>query len=143
MIDLAAIRARVLAITVGGAPLFLSVEDTPSAADAMENFTAPPPAGFVSVARERAAPNRLSGRHRQLVRSSVSVLWCLGAERADEKRNDPMEVARGAIIYSLSGWRAPGADTAFDFESYSLRYIAHGLMWGESLFAASWALTTV
>lgn len=143
MIDLAAVRARVLAITVGGVPLLLSVEDTPSAADAMEHFNAPPPAGFVSVARERAAPNRLSGRHRQLIRSSVSVLFCLAAERADESRNDPVEVARGAIMFSLSGWRAPGADGAFDFESYSFRFAGDGLLWGECLFGAPWILTIV
>lgn len=135
-INLADVQARVLELE-----LFNSVQNTLSAADAMENFNSAPPAGFVSTASERASSNTLStGRMRQRVMQTVSVLFVLGTGRADEAEGDEMEAARKAIMEHLVGWRADGAEAAFEYVSYSLVQIADGLAWGEVLVQAPWYL---
>jgi hypothetical protein len=137
-IDLKSCRDR-----LGELELFNTVEDTASAAEAMESFNALPPAAFVSTAAERAVPNKVSGRHRQPVLQTVSVLFALAAERADRERNDPAEIHRNAVINKLTAWRPPGATGPFQYVSYSIRMIADGLIWGECLFAAPYLLVIV
>lgn len=146
MIDLSSVRAEVRnieaildpGVAAGG---FLSVSDWSSASDAIEHGNAIPPAAYVTLSRETPAPNRLaSGGRAQRVTAIVSCLFCLGAERADDERADPMEVARGAIIAKLIGFKPAGAIDAFDYAGYQLRAEGGGLVWGEVLFSASWDL---
>ena len=142
MIDLNDVRARVHGLLgFEGQPLFLSVEDSVSGAEAMEQFTATPPAAFVTIAGETAAPSKHMGRHEQTVLATVSILWALAAERADEDRADPMEEAKRQVILGLAGWRAAGAMDAFNYSSFSVRFIGEGLMWGEALFRARYFLS--
>ena len=136
MIDLKSVRDRLDALGI-----FLSVEDTVSAGEAIEQFNAPPPAAFVSTARESAAGNTLATSFRQKVTQTVSVLWVVGAERATRDNNDPMEEIRSAIIRDLTGWTPEGSASRFEYMSYSLRFIGEGLIWGEALFAGSYYIT--
>jgi hypothetical protein len=146
MIDLSTIRAELRGITTvldqgypqGG---FLSVSDWSSASDAIENGNAVPPAAYVSLAREAPDPNRLSsGGRAQRVRSQISALFCLAAERADDERADPVEIARGSIIQKLTGFVPGGAVEALSYAGYALRAEGDGLVWGEVLFSTSWDL---
>lgn len=145
MIDLSDVRDRVRNITAPIAPGvdgFLSVSDWSSATDALDNGTAIPPAAYVTLSREQPEPNRLSsGGRAQRVRATISVLFCLGADRADDERADPIEVARGAIIANLVGYKPSGALKGFDYAGWSLRAEGDGLVWGEVLFNTSWDLT--
>lgn len=136
-IDLKDVRDRLRALG-----LFNSVSDWLSGQDAIENANAHPPAAFVSTASERAAPNRLStGRHRQLVVQTISVLFCLPTERADEERSDELEAHRLAVQEELTGLRPIGADSPFDYVGFSIRFAGEGLVWGELLFSAPYTLS--
>lgn len=142
MIDLKSVRARLAATIALEEPFFFSVKDTVSAGEAMESFNALPPAAFVSTAGERAEPNQLAtGRRRQRVWQTVSLLFALALERGDEERADPAEAARAFIMGRMVGWRPDGADSPFDYVSYSVVQISGGLMWGEVLVRAPWHLT--
>lgn len=144
MIDLSDVREQVRAIDapiVPGVPGFLTTSDWSSATDAIDNGNGAPPAAYVSLAREQAEPNRLSsGGRAQRVRSTVSVLFCLPSERADDERADPVEIARGSIIAKLIGFTPRGAVKGFDYAGWGLRAEGDGLVWGEVLFATSWDL---
>lgn len=144
MIDLADVRAKVRTISapiVPGVDGFLSVSDWSSANDAIQHGDAIPPAAYVTLSAENPDRNRLSaGGRAQRVRSRVSVLFCLPAERADDERTDPIEVARGSIIANLIGYKPGGAVAGFDYAGYSLRAEGDGLVWGEVLFSTSWDL---
>lgn len=148
LIDLASVRERVRTIETRFDPTaprggFLSVSDALSGADAMAYADAVPPAAYVSLASETPDRNRLaSGGRAQRVRSRVSVLFCLGAERADDERADAVERCRGALIASLTGFKPTGAVDAFDYAGYSLRAQVAGLLFGEVLFSTSWDLRT-
>lgn len=139
MIDLKAIRAQ-----LEEGRFFLSVKDSISAAEAMEGFNAIPPAAFVSTAGERAEPNMLATgpRRRQRVTQTVSILFVLGMERGDDESADPAEAARLFVMARTVGWQAPGADSPFDYVSYSVVQISGGLMWGEVLVRAPWHLVS-
>jgi hypothetical protein len=146
MIDLSSIRAELRTITTlldPGVPSggFLTVSDWSSASDAIEHGDAVPPAAYVSLARETPDPNRLSsGGRAQRVRATISTLFCLGAERADDERTDPIEVARGSIIQTLVGFVPGGAVDALDYAGYQLRAEGGGLVWAEVLLSCSWDL---
>lgn len=146
MIDLSSIRAEARTITAlidPGVPSggFLTVSDWSSATDAIDNGNANPPALYVTLSRETPDKNRLtSGGRAQRVRSIVSCLFCLGAERADDERSDPIEIARGSVIAKLVGFRPGGAVDALDYAGYQLRQEGDGLVWGEVLLACSWDL---
>lgn len=144
MIDLASVRERVREIdTLLDTGSFLSVSDWSSATDAIENGDAIAPAAYVSLSREQPDGNRLSsGGRAQRVRSTVSVLFCLAAERADDERSDPIEVARGSIIAKLVGFKPGGAVDAFSYAGYGLRAEGGGMVWGEVLLGTSWDLRT-
>jgi hypothetical protein len=137
-ISLPAVRDRVREIE-----RFHYVSDVLSAADAMESFGGNPPQAFVSTASERAGPEKLKtiGRHRQMILQTVSVLFVLGAERADGDREDQTEAARLEIVEKLVAWAPPGAEGNFSYVSFSVVRIADGLVWGECLFAAPWLLS--
>jgi len=144
MIDLAAVRAHARTITthiVPTVPGFLSVSDWSSATAAIEDGDAIPPALYVSLARETPDANRTStGPRAQRVRSTISFLFCLPAERADDERADPLEVARGAIIANQLGFKPAGALAGFAYAGYALRAEGGGLVWGEVLMSSSWDL---
>lgn len=135
MIDLKDIRDRVQNLDI-----FLSVEDTISAAEAMETFNAPPPAAFVSTSAERARPNELATGHRQRVDQTVSVLWALGAERA-HRDGDPMEEVKGKLLTSLVAWQPKGSAKPLEYVSYGVRFIGEGLIWGEILLVGAYHIT--
>lgn len=146
MIDLSTIRAQARTISAvidrsvpeGG---FLSVSDWSSATDAIANASAEPPALYITLSREQAEKNRLaSGGRAQRVNSTISALFCLGAERADDERSDPVEIARGAIIANLIGFKPGGALIGLSYLSYALRSEGDGFIWGEVLFTTSWDL---
>ena len=146
MIDLKAVRDRLIVEDAALAPpLFLSAKDTISAGEAMESFNAIPPAAFVSTAGERAESNMLATgpRRRQRVTQTVSILFALGLERGDDERADPAEAARVFIMGRMVGWKPPGADSPFDYVSYSVVQISGGLMWGEVLVRAPWHLVSM
>jgi hypothetical protein len=145
MIDLSACRARARTIATelepGAGAGFLAVSDWSSATDAIMNGDAPTPALYVSLSREQPDKNRMtSGGRAQRVRSTVSLLFCLAAERASGERADPIEIARGALIDSFVGYSPPGAVAAVDYAGYSIRQEDDGLVWGEVLVSTSWDL---
>jgi hypothetical protein len=135
-IDLKAVSDR-----VSGLGFFNDVGDAAAASEAMTNFIARPPAAYVSTASERAGPNKLSTGWRQKVVQTVSVLFVMGIERADQDLSDCVEAARLLIINALTGWRPEGADSPFHYVSYSMRFAGEGLIWGECLFAAPYHRT--
>lgn len=146
MIDLESVRARGRAMTTVIEPAvpgggFVTVSDWSSATDAIMNGDAPTPALYVSLYRETPEPNRLaSGGRAQLVRSTVSLLFCLAAERADQERSDPIEITRGALLQTFVGFKPGGALKAFDYAGYSVRQEGDGLVWAEVLVASAWDL---
>jgi hypothetical protein len=144
MIDLSDVRARVRLIDapmVPGVAGFISVSDWSSATDAINNGDAVPPACYVSLSAETPEKNRrAAGGRAQLVRSRISTLFCLPSQRADDERADPIEIARGALIAKLVGFKPGGALAGFDYAGYSLRAEGDGLVWGEVLFAGAWDL---
>lgn len=131
MIDLNSVKERVRSLG-----LFNDVGDSVSAAEAVTNFVARPPAAYVATSGERARPNEMSTGHRQRVIQTVSVLFVLGMERADSANADEVERIKGELIKSLTAWTPDGARGPFDYVSYSMRFAGEGLIWGELLFAA-------
>lgn len=121
--------------------LFHSVEGVVSGADAMTYGTAPPKSAYVSTARETAEPNKMTGRHRQRITQTVSILFTIAGERLDGARNDELEQVKNALLERFAGWRPPGADSVFQYVSFQVVQIADGLIWGESLFAAPYHFT--
>lgn len=141
MISLEDVRVKVASIIHPDEPYFLSVSDALSLADAMENFDAVPPAAYVSTGVENALQNkRATGPVLQKVNSSISVAFCLGAERADGERVDQAEVARGLILQALVGFSPAGAARSLEYKSYRMVATGGGLLWGEVLFEAPWTL---
>jgi hypothetical protein len=135
-IDLKAVRDRLMELGH-----FNFVADWVSAADAIENAPPHPPAAFVTTSAERAQPNKLIGRHRQRVAQTVSVLFVIAAQRADSEQSDAVEELRLAVRDSLMGWRPPGAEAAFQYVAFSIRYSSGGLIWCEALFVAPYFAT--
>ena len=130
-IDLKSVKQKICELGV-----FNDVGDTLSVAEAMKEFVARPPACYVSTSSERAGPNRLSTGHRQRITQIVSVLFVMGGERRDEDAVDPVEDARQKLLLALTAWRPEGADSPFDYVSYSFLQAEDGLVWAELLFAA-------
>ena len=133
-IDLDSIKTRVEALN-----LFTSVQGVANAAEALENG-ARPPAAFVAVSSERAAPNKTQGVHDQRVDATIAVLMCLAAQRADNRRADVAEDTRLAVIPQLAGWTPTGARMPFDYDSYRVIRMGGGLIWLECSFRTSWVL---
>lgn len=131
MIDLGSVRRKIEELN-----LFNDVGNTTSAAEAIEEFVARPPAAYVSTASERAGANQLSTGHRQRVTQTISVLFVLGGESAASDNADEVEAVRRALIGTLTAWTPEGAASALEYGSYSLRAMADGLIWGELLFSA-------
>lgn len=136
MIALDETRARITALNH-----FTSVSDVLSATDAMKNFDAIPPAAYVHIGRETAGKNiNSTGGRLQRVNTLVSVLFVHGAERADGERVDVMEVTRGMIIQTMTGWMPTGAAEPLGYSGYAVVGMQNGLIWGECVFATSWVL---
>jgi uncharacterized protein YfiM (DUF2279 family) len=136
MIDLQAVRDRVYGLG------FAFTGNAVDATDAIQNMSAPNPSAYVSTARERAARNKnATGRHTQIVEQTVSILFAVGAERADGRQSDDVEDKKNAIIESLMGWTAPGSETPFSYDSFAIRFMDQGVVWGELLFAAKYLRT--
>jgi hypothetical protein len=113
------------------------------AADAMQNASGPVPAAYVSTAREGASPNKnTTGKHTQLVQTVLSVLFVVGAQRADGKVPDQVEALKNDLIALFMAWTPDGnVQTPFDYVSYSIRMMADGLVWAELLFSCKSLLT--
>jgi hypothetical protein len=138
MIDLSAIRTQVRAIDVEldpGVAGFRYVGDGVSLSDVLENGDAPPPSAYVVLGRESAERNRLSsGGRAQRVNATIAVVLCLGGQRADEERSDPVVIAK------LVGFVPPGAVVGLGYAGYELRDFRDGLLWCEVAFDTSWDL---
>lgn len=129
MMDLQSVKDRIHALG------FAYTGDAVEAADAIQSMAAPVPAAYVSTARESAAPNRLStGRHSQVVTAIISVLFAVGAQRADAQLRDEVEEWKTKVRDSMIGWTADGANLPFDYISFSIRFMDQGTVWGELLF---------
>lgn len=145
-IDLQSIRDQLKTISDvldPGAPLggFLGVEGWTSATAAIENGNGIVPFAYVSTARQNADPNRLSsGGFAQNVPAYISVLYQLGAYRADEDGVDPVERCWKAIVKSLVGFKPDGATRALRFVSQAIRQEGEGFVWGEVVVFTTWDL---
>ncbi|MBA3668433.1 MAG: hypothetical protein H0W65_12065 [Sphingomonas sp.] len=100
-----------------------------------------PPAAFVAVASETAEPNKTIGDFVQRVNVTISILFCVPAERADGKAGDDLEDARKAVIRILLGWVPERALGQLQFQRYLLRASGEGLIWGEVLMTTSYRLS--
>lgn len=139
-VDLEAVRARLsLLVDSSGGKLFTRVSDVVDAAEALDTPVRPP-AAFVAVGRESAAPNRTQAVHDQAVEVTMAVLIMTAAARRDEQRRDIMEALRVPVIGSLAGWQAPGARKAFDYDGWRIMRMGGGHVWGELAFRTSWHL---
>lgn len=139
-VSLSDIRARMALLNY-----FTSIQDIQAGTQAFEGL-APfrPPAAFVSIANESFEPNRYaSGGHGQRASATVSILFCLQADRADDATNDEVEEVRKAVLAALRGYQPGGALKALESFRYQIRLIADGLIWGEWLFRTSYDLPTV
>lgn len=136
--DLTNIRDRVAKLSY-----FTSVQDLQEATLDLENLRGVPPLAYVSIASETAEPNRLTGgpdAWSQRVTSDVSILFCIPAERADERPRDDLDEARKAIIRILLGWTPDGADSPMQYRRFLLRASRDGLIWGEVLMRTAYHL---
>lgn len=135
-IDLDDVRER-----IRGMNYFLSVEDAESAAIAIQEENARPPAAFVSVASETAAPNKTIGGHSQEVSVVLSVLFSQQLALASGETRDAIEETRKAIIRLLTAWTPKGAGKALEYERYLIRGYGVGVIWAEVLFRTRYRLT--
>jgi hypothetical protein len=136
-VDLDSVRDRVA--TLG---YFNGVTTIQDGTSAYENLDLLPPWAFVSVASEKASPNKLQGGgHRQRVAVSLSILFAVPAERADKKAGDEVEDARKAVIRILLAWTPGRAIKACEYERYQLRASGDGLVWAEVLMGTEYFLS--
>ncbi len=115
-----------------------TIQDGTVAAESLDLL---PPWAFVSVASEKASPNKLIGGHRQLVAVSISILFAVPAERADGETGDVVEDTRKAVIRILLAWTPGRAEKALQYERYQLRATGDGLVWGEVLMGTEYFLS--
>ena len=133
--DLESIRARLATLSY-----FNSVTDLQAATVAVEQMNALPPAAYVSVASETAEPNRLATGFSQRVNVSVSTLFWIPSERADNLAGDQLDEARRAVIRILLGWTPLRAEKPLELERYLPRASGDGLIWGEVLMRTAYRL---
>lgn len=135
-VDLESVRERLSALSY-----FTSVTNLQDATVAIENMNALPPAAFVAVASETGEPNKTIGDFAQRVNVTISILFCVPAERADGKAGDELEDTRKAVIRILLGWVPDRALGQLQFQRYLLRASGDGLIWGEVLMTTSYRLS--
>ncbi len=135
-VDLDSVRDRLSTLSY-----FNSVTNLQEATIAIESMNALPPAAFVAVASETAEPNKTIGDFVQRVNVTISILFCVPAERADGKAGDDLEDARKAVIRILLGWVPERALGQLQFQRYLLRASGEGLIWGEVLMTTSYRLS--
>lgn len=133
-IDLESIRARLKELN-----LFTSITDVESAAVAMET-AARPPAAFVAVASERAAPNKMQGVHDQRVAVKIAVLFVVAAQIKSGKRPDIVEDTRLAIIGKLTAWTPLGGVAAFNYDAFDILRMGGGQIWAQCTFDTAWTI---
>jgi hypothetical protein len=134
-VDLEDVRKRLCALSY-----FTDVSTLQEATLELENLSGIPPLAYVAVASETAEDNNLIGAWSQRVTTRISVLFCIPAERADEKPRDVLEEARKAVIRMLVAWTPGGADSPFQYDRFLLRGSQDGLIWGEVLMRTSYHL---
>lgn len=138
-IDLESVRQRVLALNY-----FTSVTDVLDASEALDGLLAGlPPAAFVGVANERAAPNKIIGGHSQRTSVEVAVLFAESAARADRRSHDQLERTRKAVIRQLVAWQPAGGERGLNYVRYRVVSIGDGLAWGEATFETTYLLSTL
>lgn len=138
-IDLDDVRQRIEAMAY-----FLSVTGIFEASEALdETIAAAPPAAFVGVATEVAAPNRLIGGHSQHVDVSLSILFVESVSRFDRRGKDQLERTRKALIRQLIAWKPRNAQEGLQYQAYRVVALGDGLAWGEVTFATSYRVSTV
>lgn len=134
-VDLDSVRDRLRQLSY-----FNSVTTLQEATLDLENMAVLPPAAYVATASETAEPNKLIGTISQRVTTRISTLFCVPAERADEKTRDELEDARKAVIRILLGWTPDGAEKALAYDRFLLRASRDGLLWGEVLMLTTYRL---
>lgn len=134
-IDLDSVRKRLCELSY-----FTDVSTLQEATLDLDNLSGIPPLAYVAVASETAEDNKLIGAWSQRVTTRVSVLFCIPAERADEKPRDVVEETRKAVIRILIAWTPEGADSPMQYDRFLLRASQDGLIWGEVLMRTSYHL---
>jgi hypothetical protein len=135
-VDLESVRQRLCQLTY-----FTSVTNLQDSTLVADQLNAIPPAAFVAVTNERAEPNKTIGGFAQRVNVSISILFCVPAERADNKAGDDLEDARKAVIRILLGWVPDRAESMLQFQGYAIKAAGDGLLWGEVIMTTSYRLT--
>jgi hypothetical protein len=135
-VDLDSIRDRLATLEY-----FNGVTTITDGTAAAENLDLLPPWAFVSVPREVAEKSKLIGGHRQRVAVSISILFAVPAERADEQTGDVVEDTRKAVIRILLAWTPARAEKALEYERYQLRASGDGLVWAEVIMTTEYFLS--
>lgn len=135
-VDLESVKDRIKALGY-----FLTVDDVEAASIAIGDENAYPPAAYVSVASERALPNKQIGGFAQRVNPALSILFAEAAADASRARTGKLEQTRKALIRQLIGWVPTGADYPLTYLGYQLRAMSDGLLWGEVTFSTSYRLS--
>jgi hypothetical protein len=125
-IDLSDVRDRLRSLSY-----FTDVQDMQEATLDLENLSGIPPLAYVSTVSETAEENKTTGGWSQRVTSDISVLFCVPAERADERPRDVVEDTRKAVIRILVGWQPKGAEYPLAYVRFLLRASRDGLVWAE------------
>lgn len=137
-IDLDDVAARLT-----GMSYFVSVQGIMDASEALdETVPAIPPAAFLGITSETAAPNKLIGGHRQRVAVRLAVLFVEATGRFDRKGDKALDRTRKGITRMLIGWKPKGCETALEYAGYRVVRIGDGLVWGEVTFDTTYHLDT-
>lgn len=125
-----------------------TVTSAPTLTDALEGQGVQFPCAIVVMPRETAEPMRRirdtgpGVPHRQRVSGSMSIV--LGVKKAaanPDVLTDDLGDIGGAIIGLVAGWRAPDAETAFDYAGAVLMRVANGLAFREIRFSCDWFIS--
>jgi len=129
-----------------GMSYFASVQGIMDASEALdETMPAVPPAAFLGIASETAAPNKFlggAGGHRQRVAVRLAVLFVEATSRFDRKGDKAIDRTRKGITRMLIGWRPKGCEIALDYAGYRVVRIGDGLVWGEVSFDTAYHIDT-
>lgn len=128
---------------------FRSVTSAPTLADALEGQGVQFPCAVVVMPRETAEPSKRihddgpGVPHRQRVSGNLSIVIGVKAAAANpDVLTDDLTDLGDAVIGSVAGWRAPDADTKFEYSGAALMRIADGLAFRELRFACDWFIRT-
>lgn len=135
-IDLDSIAARLADLGY-----FNGVEGIERASTAFDEIDYLPPYAFVSNAAESAERmKRIGAGEAYQVTVDFSVLFCIPAERRDEKAVEVVEKARRAVMRQLLQWTPDGAECPLRYRRWLVKSVGGGLIWGEVIMWATYRL---